>query len=839
MARNIPEIVCRLLAVALVCVSPWFLGGVLPETQLWMARALTVCVLASVFTRESLHLIKVALPSGLLLLVAALGLGVLQISTLGTETLNSLSPGTSEFVADFGHSASTISVCPIETRRVLALIAMAMAAFYIGALMFQTSRSQLVLCGCLTVNGLLLTIWGIAQQASNHPKVIPGIDAPDNAFYFSTYFNHASAAGYLNLCLGAAFGCLLYTYRNADIKTTKLADGLRAICQYVLTPLTLLCAFAVVGLIAGIIASLSRGAYLATAVSLPVLFIALAARRKEFGSLVSSAIVLVLLISAVGWIVMGEQFSRRIATLTDGQLVEDSRWAHWNDGVEVGKQFPMLGTGLGTYQHSYLPFEENTLDCWFQHAHNQYIETAADAGTIGLILLGGLLLVTVFSIIKIRRTRSAILHHWFALGALFCFLTQLTHAVTDFGLYLPANMVAMALLCGATSGTAAIFSAGGWSKLLKVPRFLSYPIVWGPACFVGCLVSTGELQKYAASDEIVMAELEPQSVEECDIRLAMAQKLLKQSPNDADLHLAAADILIDRFALQTRAAMEQSNIQFTPVETDAATSLMAIHSRLAKDDADVAGRQLRALQTVQDNLEPAFEHALAARAASPLLPRAHFRLAQLEPLIEGTSGTDSIDRAAKLSHSDSEMNFKLGMLQLNLNNKEKAATLWARSTKVSNEQLGSVMQAAIGNLPTDVIANEILPEKPEVLVYTANFLGDTPAENRLRMALANRAIELTESSAEPRTADSEYTLARASLLVIQLDAALEHFKRAVEGRPNNLLWRYEYAVLLVEQGEKEEARKHLKWCIRLKPKDSRFRRLMRMIDEAPTFSVET
>ena len=830
MVRNLPEITSRGIVLATACLSAWFMGGVLPETQLWMARALTVCVLLSVFTRESLHLVRIALPAGLLLLVLALGFGGLQLIPIDADFVDAISPQSVALTQQFtgvNHQSVALSIAPIETRRMMALLVMAIAAFYVGSLLFRTVRSQLILCTCLVVNGVLLSIWGIVQQASATPELLPGTPAPENAGYFSTWFNHSSAAGYLNMSLAAAMGLLLYSYRNADLRMTRLSDGIRALCQNVLTAPTLVSGASVIALIVGVTASLSRGAYISATLAFVVLFVLLAIGHRRFGTISFSIVTMIVLVSVVGWVGMGDRVTKRLSTLTDGELVENSRWGHWRDGVQVFTHFPVGGTGLGTYQRSYLAFEENTLDRWFQHAHNQYLETAADAGVVGLCLLAGLLFLTCLALWKIRSTKSAILHHWFALAMSFAFVSQVIHAVSDFGLYHPANMVAMALMCGSLFGTAAVFSSDGWSRLLRMPRFMSYPIVWGPVCFVLCVMATNELRAYSLSDSICLAPTRPETLEDCDRQLALAQRFIKSVPNDANLHLAITDLLVDRFELEARGALQQHHESLSEAELESATSLIELHRRILQDSDESDGLR----ETVAPVLQSAWEHALAARQHSPLLPRAHYRIAQLSAIFD-PQDQESLARATQLSASDAETNFKLGLLHLHRSEHELAAARWNRCLTLSTEYSQRILAAAVPAFSAETIATDVLPEDPLQVVQVAAVLGQTPAEVRLRIATANRVIQLASESPDSQTAEYQYVMAAAHMMISRDDLAAQHLHNAIRSRPNELDWRFEYSVLLWQQGDNDEARKQLQWCLRLKPHVRRFRQLMQEIDAA-------
>jgi len=135
----------------------------------------------------------------------------------------------------------------------------------------------------------------------------------------------------------------------------------------------------------------------------------------------------------------------RFGTIDDPQAYE-KRLQILQDLVSSYRQFPILGTGLGTHVVVYPMFKQINDTTRYQYADNEYAQLIEEAGLVGLILLlifGAIIFWNFYK--NIRRGRSPI--HSAAFGLGFALLAILIQSVSDYGQHIPTNAYLSAITC--------------------------------------------------------------------------------------------------------------------------------------------------------------------------------------------------------------------------------------------------------------------------------------------------------------------------------------------------------------------------------------------------------
>lgn len=78
------------------------------------------------------------------------------------------------------------------------------------------------------------------------------------------------------------------------------------------------------------------------------------------------------------------------------------RFRYFAAAFETIKEKPLTGVGIGNWELASVPFEKNYMKSYIvpYHAHNDYLETAAETGVVGLLLYYGFISSILFFLIK-------------------------------------------------------------------------------------------------------------------------------------------------------------------------------------------------------------------------------------------------------------------------------------------------------------------------------------------------------------------------------------------------------------------------------------------------------
>ena len=172
----------------------------------------------------------------------------------------------------------------------------------------------------------------------------------------------------------------------------------------------------------GIVLSLSRGAWLGLAISLAVMALAWSPRARTLIIPLAGVIVLVVGLAVLG--LLPPNLATRITSVTDNFGVFDvknvpptsenfavvERMAHWQAGWEMFVDYPFLGVGPGNYPAVY---EQYYIPPWKEalgHAHNYYLNMAAEAGVPGLVAFLTLLGLAFRGLRRRIRAAGALAH---------------------------------------------------------------------------------------------------------------------------------------------------------------------------------------------------------------------------------------------------------------------------------------------------------------------------------------------------------------------------------------------------------------------------------------------
>ncbi len=195
--------------------------------------------------------------------------------------------------------------------------------------------------------------------------------------------------------------------------------------------------FAVVPIVA-LLLSASRGGIVSFGVQMVILFSLLLVRRVRGRYVIVGGIVVLAAVMAVSWIGV-QQVLQRFSGIRKLEVSVGKRVAMRRDTWRLFLDHPIIGTGLGTLQMVYPPYDTLYDGRVVNHAHNDYLEALAETGVIGglccLWFLGTLLLNALKGVVEKENSFGSVLN----LSGLVACSGILVHSLVDFNLHIPAN----------------------------------------------------------------------------------------------------------------------------------------------------------------------------------------------------------------------------------------------------------------------------------------------------------------------------------------------------------------------------------------------------------------
>ncbi len=384
------------------------------------------------------------------ILVVLLAVPLIQMLPLGERIVATVSPARAAIERDVlapvvGSSRLIPLTINAHATRVATLRLVCYGlVFLLGFYTYKTQRRQPWLVSLLVVLGCLEALYGIVQYLTGSYYLFAG-GRGHIGDATGTYTNHNHFAGLLEMVLPFLMARIVFRLPwGVEGSRRKWAQFLSSsVTSRILIDLVL---FAVV--FVALVFSRSRmGIAAAVAGLLLVLGIAFSQTRRR-STVIVALIVLTLPAAYAVWIGLSPVWER-FEVLEQGQ---DPRLAIWRDTLALIRDYPWWGTGLGTYYWASIRYQTALMNFRYEHAHNDYLEFAAEIGIPVATLLFGSLWVLVARgtrrAVALARTADRVL----AAGCSGALASLLIHALTDFNFQIPANAFVFAWIAGTTAG---------------------------------------------------------------------------------------------------------------------------------------------------------------------------------------------------------------------------------------------------------------------------------------------------------------------------------------------------------------------------------------------------
>lgn len=325
--------------------------------------------------------------------------------------------------------------------------------FLLGYLMVKTvtRRQQIMrIVYVLVIMGFFEAFYGMYEMYNKNPRLLFLKKVHYLDVVTGTFVNRNHLSGYLEMIIPLAVGLIIARIGLFSLAGLRWREKILRLSEKGLSTNLLLTASIIIMAVAVVFSQSRSGIFLLVFTFFLIFELTILSfgRIRERQKWIKDFLkVSFLVITIIAFLVGMDSVIERFA-LDD--LLHEGRPVVWGKVVSIIGDYPLFGTGLGTFASIYPAYDESGGSRRYSHAHNDYLEYLSEIGIIGLIaFFGGVvfLITTSFLIWRVRRHPEV---KGLALGCMIGLAAILIHSITDFNLHIPANMVLFTVILSLT-----------------------------------------------------------------------------------------------------------------------------------------------------------------------------------------------------------------------------------------------------------------------------------------------------------------------------------------------------------------------------------------------------
>ena len=323
------------------------------------------------------------------------------------------------FLVALGQWVFRATASSYHTRIELMLLLATLLFLFLGVQVFRRLQDWRTFVWFGMGLGFAVSVFGILQHLTFNGKLYWVRELTYGGVPFGPYVNRNHFAGLMELLIPLALVPLVL----GKVRRERLA----VVALFAIMP------------IAAVFLSASRGGIVSFFVQFALLVYLLLRRRGVTKHLLAVSAVLLAALMIVTWLGVG-QILQRFSSLQTLEVTEGKRAAMRKGAWHIFLDHPLAGTGLGTLQIVYPPYETLYDGKVVNHAHNDYLEALAETGALGGLCCAWFLGVLFLkSFCRIRQNDFSFPGALQLSGIVAC-AGFLVHALVDFNFHIPSNL---------------------------------------------------------------------------------------------------------------------------------------------------------------------------------------------------------------------------------------------------------------------------------------------------------------------------------------------------------------------------------------------------------------
>lgn len=358
---------------------------------------------------------------------------------------------------------------PHETRTYLLRSMTYLGAFALVVVLVQGERRRMRLLHGLLGVGLLQALLAIVMFSTGGQYELMGFQQAQAIRATGTYANADHLAQLMALCLSVGVALLLAQMDGTAKPPRHWRERMVRLLDFFLST-KMLVRLVLVIMVITLVLTRSRMGNGAFFISLLVMGLGAMVGSKRLRKPAAILVTSVLVVDAViigQWVGLDKVVQRlestemELASTAEQEADLTAPRAHKEeslaerlraplDGLRLVQQQPVMGHGGGTFYTLFPGIKRPELAGRFDHAHNDYVEIAADIGLPGLGLLAALMLLTLGRVLRLLLAADSTQHvRGVASGLGMALMCALLHALVDFNLQVTANALMLTVALAA------------------------------------------------------------------------------------------------------------------------------------------------------------------------------------------------------------------------------------------------------------------------------------------------------------------------------------------------------------------------------------------------------
>jgi len=316
---------------------------------------------------------------------------------------------------------------------------------------------------------VFVSLYGIFEFLTGHRHVLNLDYSRVIEHVTGTFANRNCFAGYLLMAIPLSIG--FFFSREAD-RYGRPRDWRHRLSS--LDGKTLLIGFGLILMILGLLLSQSRAGIVSLLISFSLIILFF--RGPYRAGRISKIPVLIfgLAVLWAAWVGLDAAISRFFSA---SEAFHTVRWPLWVGAFRILRDFPVFGSGLGTFTEVYSMYRTIHIVGFDIQAENDFLQLASEVGLIGAALLLVLLLFLFYRTVSgIRSLSHGQPQRYIGIGGLVGILALMVHSIVQKNLQLPANAFlytitwAMLLIIAAGKGSQPNKRDTRYTKQIKQTR---------------------------------------------------------------------------------------------------------------------------------------------------------------------------------------------------------------------------------------------------------------------------------------------------------------------------------------------------------------------------------